>query len=73
MKLSDNYAIDLSGLFFLSWYSFQLFTLSICGQLSKKYHHSPRFGIYFVILNFVIIDFEIYNVNHAEYEKDDSM
>ncbi len=66
MKVSKNYAIDCSFLKFLPWYGFQLLTLSISGQLSKKVDHSPRLSVYFVILNFLVIEFEIYNVNHAE-------
>ena len=66
MKVSKNYAVDCSVLKWLPLYGFQLFTLSISGQLSKKVDHSPRLSVYFVVFNFLLIEFEFYNINHAE-------
>lgn len=69
MKISKNYAIDAAWFKILPLFSFQILTLSISGQLSKKYDHAPRFGIYFVLLNFMLLEFEIYNINHAKDEE----
>lgn len=50
--------------------SFVEFNLSL--DLYRADHH-PRFVFFFGILNFTIIDFSIYNINHLEDDEEDEI
>lgn len=66
-KLSEKYALELN-LFHvlrsfsdgLDWFSFEIKSDWYKGD------HNPQFGIQWIILNFEIFEFRIYNMHHVE-------
>jgi len=65
-KLSKNFAWELGFLYKLRDFSdgIDFFDLKINYDRFKG-DHNPQFGVCLVIMNFLIFQFEIYNVNHV--------
>ena len=66
-KLSKNYALEISGCHRIRDLKDGLDLTEFHVVWDRyKADHNPRFHVILVILNFVIFEFEIYNVNHCE-------
>jgi hypothetical protein len=69
-KLSENFAWELGFLYFIRKFSDGIIWFEFTAN-SNLYRgdHNPQHEIRLIILNFMVFEFRIYNVNHAE--KDD--
>ncbi len=67
LKLNKNFALDYDA-----FYNYRSFSDGIdfieFHIIWDKYEgdHKPSFSLWFSILNFCIIDFEIYNIHHVD-------
>jgi hypothetical protein len=64
-KITKNFALDISCFYFcrhikdgIDWISFEIDSSWFEGD------HNPQFSIIFIILNFIIFEFNIYNKHH---------
>jgi hypothetical protein len=64
MKITNNYAIDFSMFHKYVDFSWSIDIISMTINLQLKGDHTPKFSLFFGIMNIAIIDFSFYNIHH---------
>lgn len=68
-KVSENYAIDMSGPRQIRRFSDGISFFELTFNLDL-YHgdHNPQLNVMLMVMNFCLFEFNWYNVNHVEHE-----
>lgn len=67
-KISENYSMDMS--LFRKYCNYRRLTflnIDIDYLYDKTCDHSPSFSFMFVVFGIIILEFNVYNVNHCSY------
>lgn len=69
LRLSENYAVDLLLFHKVRNYSdgINYFSIDIVSDFYKG-DHNPKFRLILIILNVTVFEFEVYNINHEEFD-----
>ena len=55
---------------FSKFYSDSLFVFTCDLTMDKKIDHAPKFELLFAIKNIKVVEFNVYNIHHANSEED---